>query len=60
MVLRWAFFVGRHLYEEIDMNETLQEYVDSRGQPIQVDRQRGVIRGVKILGIRRIADECRG
>lgn|GEM_PF-2282742 len=42
------------------MNETLQEYVDSRGQPIQVDRQRGVIRGVKILGIRRIADECRG
>ena len=33
------------------MNETLQEYVDSRGQPIQVDRQRGVIRGVKILGV---------
>ena len=34
------------------MNEKLQEYVDSRGLPIQADRQRGIIRGVKILGVR--------
>ncbi len=34
------------------MNERLQEYVDSRGLPIQADRQRGIIRGVKILGVR--------
>ena len=33
------------------MNETLQEYVDSRGLAIQTDRQRGIIRGVKILGV---------
>lgn len=33
------------------MNERLQEYVDSRGVPIQTDRQSGVIRGVKILGV---------
>ncbi len=34
------------------MNERLQEYVDSRGLPIHADRERGVIRGVKILGVR--------
>ena len=34
------------------MNEELQEYVDSRGLAIQTDRDRGVIRGVKILGAR--------
>ncbi len=33
------------------MQETLQEYVDSRGASIQVDAGRGVIRGVKILGL---------
>ncbi len=33
------------------MNENLQEYADSRGLSIGADRQRGVIRGVKILGI---------
>ena len=33
------------------MNETLQEFVDSRGVPVRVDRQGGVIRGVKILGV---------
>ena len=33
------------------MNENLQEYTDSRGLSIGADRQRGVIRGVKILGI---------
>jgi hypothetical protein len=33
------------------MNETLQEFVDSRGVPIRVDRERGVVRGVKILGL---------
>jgi AcrR family transcriptional regulator len=34
------------------MNERLQEYVDSRGLSIGTDRQRGIIRGVKILGVR--------
>jgi hypothetical protein len=33
------------------MNETLHEFVDSRGVAIRVDRQNGVIRGVKILGL---------
>ena len=33
------------------MNETLQEFVDSRGVAVRVDRQGGVIRGVKILGV---------
>ncbi len=33
------------------MQETLQEYVDSRGVAVQVDRRQGVIRGVKILGL---------
>ncbi len=33
------------------MQEMLQEYVDSRGVAVQVDREAGVIRGVKILGL---------
>lgn len=33
------------------MNELLQEFCDSRGVPMRVDRQAGVIRGVKILGL---------
>lgn len=33
------------------MSELLQEFVDSRGVPMRVDRQGGVIRGVKILGL---------
>jgi hypothetical protein len=33
------------------MNETLHEYVDSRGLSVAVDRAAGVIRGVKILGL---------
>jgi len=33
------------------MAETLQEYADSRGVAVRVDRQAGVIRGVKILGL---------
>ena len=33
------------------MTETLQEYVDSRGATVRVDRVQGVIRGVKILGL---------
>jgi len=32
------------------MSETLQEYVDSRGLSMRVDREAGIIRGVKILG----------
>lgn len=33
------------------MTETLQEFFDSRGVPMRVDLQAGVIRGVKILGL---------
>jgi hypothetical protein len=34
------------------MNETLLEFCDSRGVRVRVDRSAGVIRGVKILGLR--------
>lgn len=33
------------------MTETLQEFCDSRGVQMRVDREAGVIRGVKILGL---------
>jgi len=33
------------------MQEMLQEYVDSRGVSVQVDRAAGMIRGVKVLGL---------
>jgi hypothetical protein len=33
------------------MNETLQEYCDSRGVRMRVDAASGVIRGVKVLGL---------
>ncbi len=33
------------------MNETLQEFVDSRGVAVRVDRELGILRGVKILGL---------
>ena len=33
------------------MDETLQEFCDSRGASLRVDRQGGIIRGVKILGL---------
>jgi hypothetical protein len=33
------------------MAELIQEYVDSRGVAIRVDRDHGVIRGVKIIGL---------
>jgi hypothetical protein len=33
------------------MSELLQEYVDSRSQRLRVDREAGVIRGVKLLGL---------
>jgi len=34
------------------MNETLQEFCNSRGVPVRADRTAGVIRGVKILGLK--------
>ncbi len=34
------------------MSELLQEHVDSGNQPLRVDRTAGVIRGVKLLGLR--------
>jgi hypothetical protein len=34
------------------MSEPIQEYCDSRGVPVRVDRESGVLRGVKILGLR--------
>lgn len=33
------------------MNETLCEFVDSRGAQMRVDRQQGIVRGVKVLGL---------
>jgi hypothetical protein len=39
-------------HKETNMNETLQEYADSRGLPIRAEREQGIIRGVKILGAR--------
>ncbi len=33
------------------MNETLHEYVDSRGLQMQIDTVVGIIRGVKVLGL---------
>jgi hypothetical protein len=33
------------------MDETLQEFVDSRGLRMRVDRQAGVLRGIKVLGL---------
>jgi hypothetical protein len=33
------------------MTDTLQEFCDSRGVSIRVDREAGVIRGVKVLGL---------
>lgn len=32
------------------MNEVLQEFCDSRNVPVRVDHEKGVLRGVKILG----------
>ena len=34
------------------MEQSLQEFVDSRGVEISADRRQGVVRGVKILGLR--------
>lgn len=34
------------------MSEVLQEFVDSRGVTMRVDRRQGVLRGVKVLGLR--------
>ena len=33
------------------MTDMLQEFCDSRGVSMRVDRQAGVIRGVKVLGL---------
>ena len=33
------------------MDELLQEFVDSRGLDLRVDREQGVLRGVKLLGL---------
>jgi hypothetical protein len=46
-----GFFVADSAEGEV-MTETLQEFCDSRGVAVRVDRQRGVIRGVKILGLK--------
>ena len=31
--------------------ETIEEYVDNRSQPLRVDRERGIVRGAKLLGL---------
>jgi hypothetical protein len=33
------------------MTEVLQEYADSRGVTLRVDRAAGVLRGVKLIGL---------
>ena len=33
------------------MSQLLQEYVDSRGVVVSVDREAGVLRGVKLIGL---------
>ena len=33
------------------MDELLQEFVDSRGLDLRIDREQGVLRGVKLLGL---------
>jgi hypothetical protein len=33
------------------MDENLQEFFDSRGVPMRIDREAGILRGVKILGL---------
>lgn len=38
-------------HKGIDMSELLQEFVDSGSQQLGVDRESGVIRGVKLLGL---------
>ena len=47
---RRAFFVFTNAEGKV-MAETLQEFFDSRGVTMRVDRRAGVIRGVKILGL---------
>ncbi|MBN1393744.1 MAG: hypothetical protein JW959_01750 [Pirellulales bacterium] len=42
----------RHNVKGTDMTDMLQEYCDSRGVAMRVDRQAGLIRGVKVLGLR--------
>src|SRR5690606_32759424 len=37
---------------DTSMIQTLQEFVDARGAALRVDRQRAVIQGVKILGLK--------
>ncbi len=40
-----------HIRKGNAMTDMLQEFCDSRGVPIRVDRHVGVIRGVKVLGL---------
>jgi len=44
--------MGFFFYKGIDMSELLQEFVDSGSQRLRVDRKLGVIRGVKLLGLK--------
>jgi hypothetical protein len=37
---------------ETEQQEQLQEYVDSRGVAVRVDRHRGVLAGVKLIGLK--------
>src|SRR5690554_2236167 len=41
----------RPLARNPGMHEPIQEFVDSRGLVMPIDRQGGIIRGVKILGV---------
>src|SRR5689334_17588787 len=48
LVSRWAFFCA---LKGNPMQENLQEYVNSAGVAMRVDREHSVLRGVKLLGI---------
>jgi hypothetical protein len=46
-----GFFIAHARFRRFAMPEPLQEFINSRGLALRVDREAGVIRGVKILGI---------
>jgi hypothetical protein len=46
------FLLSNIFNKGTDMSEMLQEFVDSEGHKLRVDRAAGVIHGVKLLGLR--------
>lgn len=48
----WGFFIPTEDFMHESKSELVQEFFDSRGQAIASDRDAGVLRGVKLLGLR--------